>query len=574
MEDALSFGIWSILPPLLTIILALVFKDVILALAAGIFSGAMLVTGGRFFSSIGFFADKTAESLTDGWNIRIFLFCAALGGVVALLNRTGAVRSFGDWAAGQLKSRRRALFFTFFFGILIFIDDYFNSLAVGTAMRPVSDRLKISRAKLAYILDSTAAPICVIAPVSSWVVIIMSYSREAGGFSELGVSEMDLFIRLIPYNFYVFLTFFMILALILTGRDFGPMLRSEKRAQSGQGLYDVETYGEASIPEESPSPRRAHPLDMMIPFIVLIAAVVASFPITAWKTAAEKSGTSFFDSLHQIGLRQAFRETDASLALMYAIVFTMIFVIAYSLIRRLMKMGEITECLVSGARSMVPVLIILTFAWTIGSIIKNSPADGGVGLADYLADIAGNSHFPFWLLPVTVFGVACLTAFSTGTSWGTMAIMISIVLPIVVAGGKDMGLSRPELLNAVCFTLSAAIGGAIFGDHTSPISDTTILSATGAGAPCLEHVATQFPYAATAAACAAFGYLCGGFFRMNLLIGAAAGFGSLILLLAFLLSRRRKTNSSEKETPQLIGQDGDDPGDAGQKKPLADPPFP
>ncbi|MDO5581244.1 MAG: Na+/H+ antiporter NhaC family protein [Planctomycetia bacterium] len=545
MDTALNFGIWSILPPLLTIALALIFKDVILALATGILSGALLIHHGNIFSSIGFFADKIAESLADGWNIRIFLFCAALGGLVSLLNKTGSVRSFGQWAAGKLKSRRGTLLFTFVFGILIFIDDYFNSLAIGTAMRPVCDRFKISRAKLAYILDSTAAPVCIIAPISSWVVIIMSYSREAKGFSELGISELDLFIRLIPYNFYVFLTFFMILALIFIGRDFGPMRRAEERAQNGEGLYDRDTFGENRVPEESPVSQRARPMDMMIPFIILIASAIASFPITTWKIAAEKSGSTLLESFHQIGIRQAFCDTDASYALMYSIVFTMIFVIAYFLIRRLLKLREITDSLISGAQSMVPVLIILTFAWTIGSIIKNSPADGGVGLADYLANMVRSSHFPFWLLPLSVFGFSCIIAFSTGTSWGTMAIMISIVLPIAVAGGKELGLSHSELLNAVCFTLSATIGGAIFGDHTSPISDTTILSATGAGCPCLEHVETQMPYAASVAGSAALGYLCGSFFNMNIYIGGATALGTLILLLIFFIYLRPKAKRNK-----------------------------
>ena len=537
LETITNFEMWSILPPLLTILLALLFKDVILALAVGILSGAMLITNGNIFSAIAFFADRTAAALSDGWNIRIFLFCALLGGLVALLNKTGAVRSFGDWAAGKLKSCRSTLFFTFFFGLLIFIDDYFNSLAVGTAMRPVCDRLKISRAKLAYILDSTAAPVCIIAPISSWVVIVMSYSRDAKGFADLGISEFDLFIKMIPYNYYVFLTFFMIFAIIVTGRDFGPMLRAEKRAKEGRGLYDRETYGEITVEENVVTSNRVRVMDMVVPFLVLILSAVVSFPVTTWKLAAEKSGITLLEAARQTTLRNAFCDTDASYALMYAITFTMIFVVCYFLTRRLVKIRDITECMVTGARSMVPVLIILTFAWTIGAIIKNSPDQGGVGLADYLADFARTTQFPLWLLPVSVFCVSCVIAFSTGTSWGTMAIMISIVMPIVVAAGKELGLSQPDLLNAVFFTLSATTGGAIFGDHTSPISDTTILSATGAGCPCLEHVSTQMPYASMAAFCAGLGFLIGSYFEMSLYIGGGTAFLSLLLLLGIFLKR-------------------------------------
>ncbi len=544
----MNFGLLSIIPPLLTIILALAFKDVILALTAGIFSGALLITHGSFFHSIGFFADRIAESLSDQWNIRIFLFCAILGGLVSLLNKTGSVRAFGEWAAGKLKSRRGAMFFTFGFGMLIFIDDYFNSLAVGTAMRPVCDRLKIARAKLAYLLDSTAAPVCIIAPVSSWVVIVMSYSREAQGFSSLGVSELDLFIRLIPYNFYVFLTFLMIALLILLNRDFGPMRRAEDRAKSGQGLFDSQTYGEASVPEELTKATKAKPFDMLVPFLVLIISTVISFPVTTWKMTADKTAVSFAQAVESVGLRQAFCDTDASRALMYSIIFTIVFVNVWFLLRRLMSFRDISDCMIAGVRSMVPVLIILVLAWTIGAIIKRSPPEGGIGLANYLADFTRSSQFPFFLIPISVFFISCLTSFSTGTSWGTMAIMISIVLPIAVEAGKGSGLSGDLLLNAVCFTLSATIGGAIYGDHTSPISDTTILSATGAGCPCMEHVTTQMPYATLVAGCAALGYLIGGYFGMSLYTGAAAAFISFVILLSALLFFRKGSDPRIKKT--------------------------
>ncbi|MDO4586570.1 MAG: Na+/H+ antiporter NhaC family protein [Planctomycetia bacterium] len=537
MEIIEHFGILSLLPPALTIILALIFKDVILALVVGILSGTILATKGNILSAIGIFADSMADVLADEWNIRIFLFCALLGGLVALLTKTGAAQSFGNWAAGKLKSRRGALLFTFFFGVIIFIDDYFNSLSVGTAMRPVCDRLKISRAKLAYILDSTAAPICIIAPISSWVVTVMSCTRKSQGFSELGISEFDFFLRMIPYNFYVFLTLLMILVVIFFNCDFGPMRRSELRAKKGEGLYDVQTYGKAIDSEEADSINHAHPFDMIIPLLILILSAIISFPVVTWKLAVGKNGlTTFEEAFHSIGLNDAFCNTDASCALMYSIVITILLTTVYFLGRRLMNIRDISESITAGIRSMVPALIILALAWTIGTIIKSSPDEGGVGLASYLAEIVKNYSFPYTLIPVSAFLLSCLIAFSTGTSWGTMAIMIPIVLPIIIAAAEAQHLTGNSLLNAVCFTMSATIGGAIFGDHSSPISDTTILSATGANCPCLEHVATQAPYALTTAISAAVGYSVGCLGGMSLIIGATTALLCFFFLL-FLFSR-------------------------------------
>ena len=543
-----DFGIWSLLPPVLAIMIALIFKNVILALVMGIFSGTLLICGGNIWSSLGMMTDKMADSLCDQWNIRILMFCALLGSLVSLLNRTGSVRAFGEWAASRLKHRKSALFFTFFFGILIFIDDYFNSLSVGTAMRPVCDRLKISRAKLAWLLDSTAAPICIIAPISSWVVTVMSYTRNSQGFEKLNVSEFDLFIRLVPYNFYVFLTIFMILIFISLGIDYGPMLRSEKRALAEEGLYDTETYGQATTMDESEEVEKLHQegeviksgqvkarkragvLDMIIPFGFLIISAVISFPVTAWKIAAER-GTfvTFYAAKEGIRLKDAFCQTDASRALMYSIVFTLFITSIYFFVRHLVNLREISDSIAAGIKSMVPALVILVLAWTISSVIKNTPSNGGVGLANYMTGFVHGSGFPFWTIPCLAFVLAGLLSFSTGTSWGTMAILIPIVFPIIVTVCGQKGLTGPDLLNSVCFSLSAAIGGAVWGDHVSPISDTTILSAAGAGCPCLEHVATQIPYAVTAALSALFGYLIGAVFGMNLYIGATS---ALIFMLA------------------------------------------
>ncbi len=510
--DQLNLGFWSLLPPVLTIVLALKFKDVIFALVAGIFSGMLLLTGGNVATAAVKMTDRIATSLSDGWNIRIFLFCALLGSLVAILARTGAARAFGEWAAQRLKTRRSTLIFTFVFGIVIFIDDYFNALSIGTAMRPVCDRMKIARAKLAYILDSTAAPVCIMAPVSSWVVTVMSYVRNSDGFTQLKISEFDFFLMMIPYNLYAILALLLVVLVVSLNWNFGPMRRAEMRAEAGLGFIDEARYGDAPADIAETTGSRARPIDMLFPLGVLIVFAVASFPLTAYYRAIDgKTVQNLPMAMRTISLTDAFRQTEVSYALFYTIIATLAVVSAYCLVRRLLVLRELSEAVITGIRSMVPALLILVLAWTIGSVIKSPPADGGVGLSNYLAQLVVDGHFPYWVLPIAVFFLSCFIAFSTGTSWGCMAIMIPITMPIAVAGAAQLyAADLPQQLNAVLLVVGASIGGAIFGDHASPISDTTILSATGAGCPCLEHVATQLPYAAFAAVCAGFGYLVGG----------------------------------------------------------------
>ena len=533
-----NMGYWSLLPPLFTVVVALVFKDVVLALLTGICSGVVIVNRGDVATSAVQIVDRIASSLCDAWNIRIFLFCALLGAFVAVLSRTGSAAAFGSWAAGRLKSRRGTMFFTFFFGILIFIDDYFNSLSVGTAMRPVCDRMKISRAKLAYLLDSTAAPICIIAPVSSWVVTVMSYVRKSEGFQTLGVSEFDFFLKMIPYNVYVIFTLLFIFAMIIFDFDFGPMATAEKRAASGKGLFDQERYGEIISEEKIVQNERAKPLDMIFPLVVLIAAAVMSFPLTTYYLAVKggkaASITAAYSSMSMI---DAFRNTDVSCALFYSIVFSLAVVILWFLFRRLLKLNEISEAITSGVQSMIPALVILVLAWTIGGVIRSTPAEGGVGLGNYLAALVKSGFFQFVFLPGAVFVLSCIIAFSTGTSWGCMAIMIPVTMPIAVSAAQVHDPANP--LPGVMFVVSAAVGGAIFGDHASPISDTTILSSTGAGCPCLEHVSTQLPYAGFIAICSLIGCVAGSFFMSVCSAYIATGIVCVAGTVFFVLRSRK-----------------------------------
>lgn len=514
------FGWLSILPPLLTIVLALITKDVVLSLFLGIMSGTLIATGGNIFAATMLFSDKLISNLGDGWNLRIFLFCALLGSLVGLLARTGAAQAFGSWMSGRVRSKTGTLLCTSIFGMLVFIDDYFNSLAVGTAMRPVSDRMKISRAKLSYILDSTAAPVCILAPVSTWVVTVMSYMRGTEGFDQLNVSELSYFLQTIPYNIYAILTLIMVVTIAITRRDFGPMLKSELRAEEGK-LFDVDTYGDVTSDLENMSDEvnelgnapSVKPFDMILPMLLLIGTAVAAFPITTWWTAAAGEGgpASFMEAFRTIPLKNAFIDTDASVALMLSIIVTLAVTYPYMIFRRLFDLRRASDAFVSGMKSMVPALIILAMAWTIGAIIRDVPADGGIGLPKFIAELVERTGMTAGLMPLGFFIISALIAFSTGTSWGTMAIMIPISMPVSMAIAQTAGVDASVMLAQTLATSAAVMGGAVLGDHTSPISDTTILSAIGANCPLLEHVTTQAPYAIFVAACSALGYLLIGF---------------------------------------------------------------
>jgi len=512
------YGIWGIIPPLLTIILAFFTKDVVASLFVGILSGALIVGGGNPLTAIFKLSDLIANNLADGWNIRIFLFCALLGGMVGLLTKTGAAGSFGRWASSKLKSKRQSQLVTAIFGIIIFIDDYFNSLSVGTVMRPISDKTQTPRAKLAYILDSTAAPICILAPISSWVVTVMSIVRDADGFSKLGMTELQFFIQSIPYNLYAISTLIMVFAIIATQRDFGPMRNSTILAEEEGILFNEGKYGAVSgnVPEESIS--RASPFDMLFPIITLIVTAVIFFPLVTWMGAVDgEKITSLGQAVSSMSLADAFNNTDSSVALCYAIVVSLSLTFIYYLARRLLKLRECTAALQTGIQSMVPALIILAMAWSIGAIIKSPRSDGGLGLGLYLSELVKDGAFPIGLLPAILFILSALISFATGTSWGTFGIMIPIAMPIVTTLAQAKGFDTSLLLHSSMISISAVIGGAVFGDHASPISDTTILSSTGASCPHLEHVATQLPYAGFVAVCTFLALFIGGL-TMNLTI--------------------------------------------------------
>jgi Na+/H+ antiporter len=500
MDHAAYLGF---IPPFLAIALALLTKDVIFSMFLGITSGALIHAQGNPFAALVHVTDLLADKVADSWNIRIFLFCGLLGGLVGLLSRAGSAQAFGHWTTRFIKGRRSAQLFTFIFGIVVFIDDYFNSLAVGSVMRPITDRRQVSRAKLAYILDSTAAPICIIAPVSSWVVTVISQIRASSGFSELGISEMSFFIRLIPYNLYALFALLMVFILAVSNRDFGPMARSERLAGEGKMLFDEKRYGAApgqlEMHEEA---QGAKWFDMVIPMLVLIAACVVAFPVTTWLGA---------ENAQEIGLVEAFRDADASKALFYGIIFSLVVTYLYFLGRRILGIKSASDSIIDGVKSMVPALAILMLAWTIGHIISKPISEGGLGLPLYIDHLIRSYSFPLALLPLCVFLVAGLIAFSTGTSWGTFGIMIPITLPTALSLAKAQNMDADGIMQCTLISIGAVLSGSVFGDHSSPISDTTILSSAGGGCPHLEHVSTQLPYAIFVAACAGVGIVVGGY---------------------------------------------------------------
>ena len=496
-------GYLGFLPPFLAIALALLTKDVIFSVFLGIASGALIHAGGDPFAALVYITDLMADKVADEWNIRIFLFCALLGGLVGLLSWAGSAQAFGHWTTRFIKGRRSAQLFAWFFGIVVFIDDYFNSLAVGSVMRPITDRQQVSRAKLSFILDSTAAPICILAPVSSWVVTIISQIRASSGFEKLGIGEMGFFVRLIPYNLYALFALLMVFLVSVTNRDFGPMAESERLAGEGVMLYNEKRYGPApgrlDMHDEA---KGAQWYDMVVPMLVLILACIVAFPVSSYLTLEEGKSLT---------LLEAFRDADASKALFYGIIFSLVFSYLYFLGRRILTIKLASDAITDGVKSMVPALGILMLAWTIGHVISKPVSEGGLGLPLYIDHVIRSSAFPLWLLPTCVFGISGVIAFSTGTSWGTFGIMIPITLPTAISLAGSHGMDAEGTMQTALISVAAVLSGSVFGDHSSPISDTTILSSAGGGCPHLEHVATQFPYALFVAGCSGVGIVVGGY---------------------------------------------------------------
>ena len=465
---------WALVPPVVAIGLALITKEVYSSLFIGVLMGGILYSGFSFEGTIThIFEDGMINVLSDSYNVGILIFLVILGTMVCLMNRAGGSAAFGQFAADHIKGRVGAELATILLGCLIFIDDYFNCLTVGSVMRPVTDKFKVSRAKLAYLIDATAAPICIIAPISSWAAAVTGFVEGEDGFS--------IFVRAIPYNFYAILTIVMMIGMVLLRTEFGSMKFHEKNALKGDLYttpgrpYDTEKQPEVSV--------RGTVLDLLIPIISLIICCMVGMLYTGGFFSGEDFVT-------------AFSQSDASLGLTMGSFFGLLITIGLYQVRRVLKFSECMACIPEGFKSMVPAIMILTFAWTLKAMTDSLGADV------YVATVVASSARSFLnFLPAIIFVVGCFLAFATGTSWGTFGILI----PIVVAVFEN---SNPDLM---IISISACMAGAVCGDHCSPISDTTIMASAGAQCEHVNHVTTQLPYAVTAAVVSFVSYIIAGF---------------------------------------------------------------
>ena len=506
-EGEVQGTFWALIPPVIAIGLALITKEVYSSLFAGIVAGALLaaefVPTKALDTAIGA-GLIDAVSGTAG----IFIFLVELGIIVALINKAGGSRAFGEWAQTHVKTRVGAQLATFALGVLIFIDDYFNCLTVGSVMRPVTDKHKISRAKLSYIIDATAAPVCMIAPISSWAAAVAQYAEDGEG--------LKLFITAIPYNFYSLLTLVFIIAIVLMKFDYGKMKKHEDNAILRGDLY---TEGDkAEVIEDAPS-AKGRVFDLIAPIVFLIVmSVIALIYIGGFFGTDYWGGTDLKGDF--VG---AFGNTDATVGLPWGGLFSLVVIVAYMLIRKLMTFKEAMDCVPQGFIAMVPAILILTFATGLKNITSQLGAKYFVG--DLMSGAASLANF----LPAIIFLVACVLAFATGTSWGTFGILIPIVTSIFVNPGQE------ELL---IIGMSACLAGAVCGDHCSPISDTTIMSSAGGQCNHLNHVSTQIPYAATVAGISFVMYIIAGFVQ-NWLICLPLG---IVLTVGTLFVIKKLTN--------------------------------
>ena len=502
--------LWSLFPPVIAIGLALLTKEVYSSLFIGILAGGLLATG---FNPIHTIDSVTTEGLISAVSgtAGIFVFLVVLGVIVALLNKAGGAQAFGRWAAKHVKGKIGASLATFAFGVLIFIDDYFNCLTVGAVMRPVTDKAKISRSKLAYLIDATAAPICMIAPISSWAAAVSEYAPD-------GVSGIAMFIKAIPYNFYSLMTFVFIIALTLMKFDYGPMKLHEINADNG----DLFTSGTVSANEEDETPAtdKAKVIDLVLPIIVLIGICVYSL-FYVGRCMGEEWVFASANYDKSLGFVDAFSNTDATVGLPWGGIIALIFVIIYFVARRLISFKDAMACIPKGFIAMVPAILILTMATSLKNMTGLLDSDTFVNNA--LASASGLNNF----LPAIIFIVACLIAFATGTSWGTFGILIPIVTSIFDVNSA-----------LAIMSMSACLAGAVCGDHCSPISDTTIMSSAGAQCDHINHVSTQLPYAITVAGITFVSYIFAGFVQ-NAIISLVF---STILTVATLFVIKAITN--------------------------------
>lgn len=472
MDGSMFIGTWwALIPPLLAIVLAFVTKEVYSSLFLGVAAGALLYSGFHPWESfVNFF-----EIMKNSMNLNILIFDVLLGMIIVLMAKTGGSAAYGKWAGTKIRSKKSALLATTGLGILIFVDDYFNCLTVGSVMRPVTDQYKVSRAKLAYIIDSTAAPVCIIAPISSWAAAVNSYVPE-----DAGITGFQLFLRTIPYNLYAILTLFMVIFITVTAFDFGLMKKHEDNAAKGDLFTSgAEEFEQISEDEVNPNGKV---IDLVLPVAVLIVSAIGAMIYTGFLGGATDIIT-------------AFSGCDAETSLIFATLITIFFMLVLYLPRKVVTFKGFMDGLAEGFKLMVPAVTILIFAWSLKGM------GDALGLADFVGHAVGDNASASIFIPVVMFAAAVFLSFSTGTSWGTFAILVPIATALFSGGGD---------IEMMVISVSAVLAGAVCGDHVSPISDTTVMSSAGAQSNHINHVSTQMQYAAVVAAVCIVGYLIAG----------------------------------------------------------------
>lgn len=510
-EPALFSTVWALVPPVVAIALALITKEVYSSLFIGILVGAVLYgqmdVERTIMHAFGDGEYGFVSVISDSYNVGILIFLVILGTIVALMNKAGGSAAFGQWASEHIKSRVGAQLATILLGVLIFIDDYFNCLTVGSVMRPVTDKHKISRAKLAYLIDATAAPVCIIAPISSWAAAVSGFVKGEDG--------LTLFVKAIPYNFYAILTIVMMVAMAVMKVEFGSMAKHEKNAKAGD-LFSMGDRAQVVEVAEDSSEKKGKVIDLLIPIICLVICCVIGMVYT---------GGIFKGA----GFVEAFSNSDASVGLALGSFFGLVITILLYVCRRVLPFKKCMDCLVDGFRAMVPAILILIMAWTLKSMTDS------LGAKEFVAEAMKAAAGDFMkFLPAIIFLVACFLAFATGTSWGTFGILI----PIVVAVFE----SNPAQYELMIISISACMAGAVCGDHCSPISDTTIMASAGAECDHVNHVSTQLPYAIVAAVVSFFAYIIAGFVQIAWVVLplAIVVMVGLVMLIKFAMGNKEE----------------------------------
>lgn len=491
--------IWALLPPIIAIIFALKTKEVYISLLIGIISGTLLLTNFHLIESMNLLFETVVHCLSKESNIGILIFLVMLGMIVTLMSKSGGSQAYGRWAKKKIKSSKQSLFSTFVLGIVIFVDDYFNCLTVGSVMREITDEFKVSRAMLAYIIDSTAAPVCIIAPISSWAAAVSGYTKGDG---------FQLFLNTIPFNLYALLTIVMVCYVIFSEFHIGKMKKHELAAKNGDIHFGDDSYTNHEEMEINPNGKVS---DLILPVIVLIFSCIIGMIYTG----------GFFDGKDLIS---AFSQCDASRGLVYGTFFTLIFIFMLYIPRKVVSYNEFVECIPEGFKAMVPSILILVLAWSLGDIVSNQLQAGA-----FVYQMLQSASISTAILPACLFIVGAFLSFSTGTSWGTFGILIPMATSLFTEGSTMLVIA-----------IASILAGAVCGDHISPISDTTIMASTGAKCNHLYHVTTQIPYALIVASACVVGYLVAGF-TQNLLLTLLSAFGSLFIIIFMIrLYQKRK----------------------------------